>query len=69
MLGGFLLVRRIGVGVHEEDRDRLDGQLLELRGERRERRLVERRDDLALAPMRSVTSRRNGRGISGSSRR
>ncbi len=47
--GGLFLVRRVGVGVHEEDRDRFDAERFDLAGERRQRGGVERRDDLALA--------------------
>ncbi len=42
-------MRRIGVGVHEEDRDRLDAKLFQLLGQRGQRRDIKRRDDLAIA--------------------
>ena len=42
-------MRRVGVGVHEEDRHGFDAERLDLAGERRQRGGVERRDDLALA--------------------
>src|SRR5262249_4027843 len=48
--GGLLLVRWIGVGVHEEDRDRLNAEALEVLGQCAERGDVERRHDLTGAP-------------------
>ena len=42
-------MRGVGIGVHEEDRDRLDASLLQRLRKRRQRRDIERGYDLALA--------------------
>src|SRR5262249_57331032 len=47
---GCLLVRWMGGGVHEEDRDRLNAEALEVLGQCAERGDVERRHDLTGAP-------------------
>ena len=61
-------MRRVGVGIEEGIATASTPSRCSLSASGAQRRDVERRDDLAIAPIRSCTPKRSARGISGSSR-